>query len=125
MNAPAFERRHYEFCFAQLDTLVQVEHDGETVVVRATRDTFSSQRKEYFIHELAAEGFIPDVFRWYSTGNRHFAYPVHWLVDINWLTPDRMALRRTRRIIVRALVGATLLWMFILGLLFSGAFNRS
>ena len=57
--------QRYEFSFPDLDTLVQVEERAGAVLVRATRDTFSSARKEYFIRELAAEGFIPDEFQWF------------------------------------------------------------
>ena len=41
MNTSTTNSQCYEFCFPKLDTLVQVEEADGTVVIRATRDTFT------------------------------------------------------------------------------------
>src|ERR1700722_14737377 len=66
MRATPLEHRTFEFRFPALDTLVKVQVRDERVTIRASRDSFTSQRKEAFIHELATEGFIPDEYRWHS-----------------------------------------------------------
>jgi hypothetical protein len=115
METPLAEARSSEFCFPHLDTLVRVEVSDESVTIRATRDTFSPQRKDFFIRELVAEGFIPEHYRWSSPdeGDTPFSR-IRWLVDWSWLTLNEKALQRSRRAVFRMLAGAVLL----LGLLF-------
>ena len=62
MNSTLTRPERYEFCFPEKDTLVLVEVVGNGVTVRATRDTFTEQRKASFVRELAAEGFISDSY---------------------------------------------------------------
>jgi hypothetical protein len=108
--------RCYEFCFPQLDTLLQVDASNDGVVIRATRDTFSERRKVYFIQELAAEGFIDDSYRWFSGFSQAAFLPVRWLVDHRWLKPGEAALARTRRFMIRLLASATILWLLMMSL---------
>jgi hypothetical protein len=102
----------YEFAFPHLDTLVQVEKHLGTVLVRATRDTFSSARKEYFIRELAAEGFIPDEFQWFQLST---SFPtqrgVRWIIDFSWLKPSPEIAASTGRFMRRLLFGAGIFWV--------------
>jgi hypothetical protein len=118
MNSPIVADCSFEFYFDRLDTLVLVETRDETVVIRATRDTFSERRKEFFIRELAAEGFIPDECRWFSPAGGEVAGHVRWLVDFSWLQPDEALAAQTRRFMLRLLSSATLLWLLLLGFLF-------
>jgi hypothetical protein len=104
----------FEFCFPRLDTLVQVEETDGEVVIRATRDTFSEERKLSFIHELAEEGFIPDRYRWFALASYRGASGVCWLVDYSWLKLDEAMLARTRRFMVRILSSAALLWLVMM-----------
>jgi len=109
----------YEFYFTDLDTLVLVESSPDEVIIRATRNTFNERRKTSFIHELAAEGFIPDSYAWVSAGEPHFSRGICWLVDLSWLKnqlPDPAA---SRRFVLRLLGGAVLLWIVLLGGLLS------
>jgi hypothetical protein len=118
MKTHATEPPHFESYFARLDTLVLVEARDDAVVIRATRVTFSERRKEYFIRELAAEGFIPDACRWFSPAGGAAAARVRGLVDFSWLKPDEALTAQTRRFVIRLLLSATLLWLLLLGSLF-------
>ncbi len=107
----------YEFYFPDVDTHVQVERSSAAVIVRATRNTFSEQRKRGFIHELAAEGFIPDDYEWLSLAGSELSRGVHWLVDISWLKINPEMTARTRRFMVRLIAGAGLLWLVMMAVL--------
>jgi hypothetical protein len=107
--------RFFQFYFPTLDTLVQVEDRAGEVVVRTSRNTFSEDRKAYFLHELAAEGFIPDCFQWLAPSGWQSGSSVRWLVDVSCFEPAPEALARTRRFMIRLLSSATLLWLLLLG----------
>jgi hypothetical protein len=108
----------FEFCFPQLDTLILVEELATEVVIRATRNTFSEQRKIYFIRELAAEGFISDNYRW-VTGFDSFSWlRVHWLLDASWLEPCQVQIARSRKFMIRLLAFTALLWLAMMTALF-------
>ena len=109
----------YEFYFADLDTLVLVESSSEEVTIRATRNTFSEGRKLSFIHELAAEGFIPDNYAWVSACGSGFSRGVRWLVDLSWLKNQLPDPSVSRRFVLRTLAGAVLLWVVLMGGLLS------
>jgi len=96
-----------------MDTLVQVENpDSDTVVVRATRNTFSERRKVAFIRQLAAEGFIPDGCQWYPLPA---GMPrIRWVIDVSWLRLSELAKSRTRRLMLSLLGGGVLLWTALL-----------
>jgi hypothetical protein len=118
--------RSYEFNFPHLGTRLQVEEIAGEVIVRATRDTFSTQRKVSFIHELAAEGFIPDDFIWLSDANAGIhGRAVVWLVDSSWLKLDDNDIARARRILNKALAGALILFAFELALVLVGFVGNS
>jgi len=116
----------FDFYFPELDTLVLVECDDEdTVIVRATRDNFSEQRKIRFIRNLAAEGFIPDAFQFYSGSAAGFP-EVRWSIDYSWLEIPEAVKRRANRFMGRALVCGILLWIAAMRcVLFSGAVAAS
>jgi len=113
--------RCHEFYFAKLDTLVQVEPSADGVTIRATRDTFSPRRKECFIRELAAEGFIDDDYRWGSLTGVNPNRRVRWLVDFSWLKISPEATAATRRFMLRLLGGAALLWLALMTAILLGA----
>jgi hypothetical protein len=105
----------FEFYFPDVDTLLQVAEEPEgAVVIRATRDSFSDRRKSNFIRELAAEGFIPDSYRWLDRDAAPVAPGVRWLVDRTWVRLPVAALAETDRMIVRLLAGGFLLWLGLL-----------
>jgi hypothetical protein len=108
----------YEFYFQDVDTLIQVEASSASVIIRASRNTFGDQRKRRFIHGLAAEGFIPDDYEWYSLTDSGLSRGVHWRVDASWLKIDPEVTARTRRFMVRLIAGAALLWLVMMTVLF-------
>src|SRR4051812_6475504 len=108
---PAGEPKCFEFCFPNLDTLVQVEELHGDVVIRATRPTFSEQRKLCFIRELAAEGFIPDECRWFPLAGPGSFKGIRWLVDASWLTISPAVLAQTRSFVIRLLAGTGVVWV--------------
>jgi hypothetical protein len=108
----------FEFAFPALDTLVRVVAAGDDITIRATRDTFSEQRKERFIRELAAEGFIADEFRWRLLSGSGGGGRVRWVVDPSWAMPGPEAIAQTDRWVLGLLGGGILLWLILLGSLF-------
>jgi len=107
MKSPIPPARAYDFYFPRLDTLVRVETDDERVAIRAARDTFTPARKEAFIRELAAEGFIPDECRWTAPCAPH----LRWSVDAGWLASGPADAVNAHRFMRRLLCGATALWL--------------
>jgi len=118
MKTQAAEPRYHEFYFANLDTLVEVEQVAGAVTIRATRDTFSARRRECFIHELAAEGFIDDDYRWFSFTDAHPFRRVCWFVDYSWLKISPELTASTRRFVLRLFGAAVLLWLALMTALF-------
>jgi len=110
----------YEFYFPERDTLLRVEEADGSVVIRATRDSFSATRKTSLIRELAAEGFIPDSYRWFASADRDSLMGVKWLVDISWLTLPETALTRARCFMQSMLFGSCLVWLGLMASLLAG-----
>ncbi|HVW20472.1 MAG TPA: hypothetical protein VHC86_04590 [Opitutaceae bacterium] len=108
---PLSRHRRYEFSFASLDTRVQVEVARDGVVIRTSRDTFSPRRKEAFIRELAAEGFIPDEYGTAGPANTAVrAQPVRWMVDVSWIELRLSRRERLRAALARLGRGVRRLW---------------
>jgi len=110
----------YQFDFPPLDTALQVEVHDDDVVIRATRDTFTEDRKASFIHELAAEGFIPEDYMWYTPyGGRRTGRTILWKIDPFW--PGESAPESHRRLVyIQALSYSALILALFMGLLFTG-----
>jgi len=102
------------FDFPQLDAVVEVMVRPEGVVIRASRDCFSEERKLCFIRELAAEGFIDEAVRWRPSGSLG---GVRWHVDAAAFLPDAACVARTRRWMLRLLFSAGALWLCLMGTL--------
>ena len=109
MRTTLQQPRRFEFGFPYLDATVLVEDYGDTVDIRASRNTFTEQRKISFVRELAAEGFIDESFRWFAVAGRDTYFGVHWSVDFSWLELSKVILDRARRFMVSLLVGGALL----------------
>ena len=110
----------FEFYFPDRDTLLLVEETGDTVVIRATRNTFSEQRKRRFIHELAAEGFIPDSYQWFQLAEPGSYAGVRWLIDRSWLEISEAMRAPARRFMRRLLAAAVLFWLGLMAALWQG-----
>ena len=121
MNSIPLDCHRFEFSFPRLDTEVQVEVSAGEVVIRSNRDSFSADRKSFFIHELAAEGFIPDAFLWYSPqGVRPGGHSVTWTVDPTLIAGSEATASRSRLLYLQALSYSALAMALFLGLLFTG-----
>ena len=107
MKAHVHRERSFEFYFRDVDTRVVVEDVEDAVVIRASRDTFSEWRKQNFIRELAAEGFIADCFQWSCRG-------VRWLVDASCARPMRAIVARTNCFMIRLFVCSVLLLLALM-----------
>jgi hypothetical protein len=111
----------FEFYFPQTDTLVQVERQSAAVIIRASRNTFTEQRKRSFVRELAAEGFIPDDYQWLALAETEWSCEARWLVDISWLTIDPALRAATNRFMLRLLAGGALVWLGLMTALLTRA----
>ena len=117
MKTTDVSTRSFEFCFPSLDTLLQVKLDHDEVEICATRNTFSVERKLFFIRELVAEGFIPDQYRCFPLADHAEAKGIHWRIDCSWLKLDEAIIASTRRFMLRLFSSAALLWLLMMGLL--------
>ncbi len=117
MKAASIAAPCYEFYFAPLDTLVTVENLPQGPIIRASRHTFSAERKACFIRELAAEGFIADKYRWDHAGAME---EVQWIVDRSAFMPDAARLAQTRRFVRRLVCSAAVLWLILMAGLILG-----
>jgi hypothetical protein len=108
--------KQFELYIPDLDNLVLVENNDDGVVIRAARDNFSERRKSFFIHRLAAEGYIPDVYQWFSNPTADGLHGVKWVIDYSWLRLPEACLRRSRRFMIRLLAASCLLWLIAMRL---------
>ncbi len=115
MKAIPVETEFFDFGFPRLDTVVRVEVRGDDVTIRVSRDSFSERRKDYFVRELAAEGFIPESSVWGVAGGSP-----RWVVDYTWLEIDPAVRACANRLVFRLFSGSVLLLALLFGLLFSG-----
>lgn len=105
---------------------MRVEVSDEFTTIRATRDTFSPLRKDYFIRNLASEGFIPDDCRWSEPVDSEVSIGrIRWLVDYSWLTISEETLQISRRLAHRLFAGAIFLTLFLLELGVAGLMGDS
>ncbi len=117
---------HFEFCFPRMDTLLLVEVEGRDVTIRATRDTFTERQKDFFVRELAAEGFIPEEAQWFrAEGPNSWQQGVQWLVDFSWLEIDQAVVARTRRWMQSVIALAFVSSVLLVGLAATGHLGNS
>jgi hypothetical protein len=67
---------------ADLDNYLRVESSAEGVVIRATRDNLSDRRKTTFVRHLAAQGYIPERYRWFSEPAGEGYLGVKWMTGV-------------------------------------------
>ena len=114
MKTPVQPPAGYVFDFPRLDAVLEVAPSPEGVVIRASRNCFSEERKLCFIRELAAEGFIDEASRWRPLGS---VGGVHWLVDAGGFMPGAACVAQTRRLMLRLIVSASGLWLCLMAVL--------
>jgi hypothetical protein len=109
MRAQKVLAREFQFYFSDLDNIVLVEcHEDERVTVRASKNNVPEERKIFFIRKLAAEGFIPDSYQWFS-GSTDGSNGVLWIKDYSWLKTHQPSNRQATRVMCRLFVGACVL----------------
>jgi hypothetical protein len=116
MNPSRQSPRSYTFSFPRLDTVVEVEAIEDSVVIHASRNTFSPARKACFLRELAAEGFIAE-----EHAASWKAESVRWKVDPAGFMPDAEHEASTRRFMLRLFFSAVALWLLLMGSLVMSA----
>jgi hypothetical protein len=107
MSTKVFEPQQSEFYHRYPENFILVENHEAGVTIRAAFNNFSERRRQLFIRELAAEGFIPDEYQFFVNTSASDALGVQWIVDKSWLR-------------VHPAVEATAhrrLWMLYLGVL--------
>ncbi|HWD93420.1 MAG TPA: hypothetical protein VG938_13845 [Verrucomicrobiae bacterium] len=109
MRAQKVLARDFQFYFSDLDNIVLVEcREDESVIIRATKNNVSDQRKTSFIRKLAAEGFIPDQYQWFS-GSTGGSDGVLWIKDYSWLAAHRPSRKSANRFVGRLVAAASVL----------------
>ena len=117
MQAQKVSAKDFQFYLPDLDNIVLVEcHEDETVTVRASKNNVPDQRKISFIRKLAAEGFIPDHYQWFS-GSAEGSNGVRWIKDYSWLKTHKVVSRESKRVMGRLLLGACALWLAMMRVL--------
>jgi len=111
MNRSLPPSRSYSFAFPRLDTVIEVESVADRLVVHASRDTFSRDRKACFLRRLAAEGFIAE--EWASDW-----VTVRWIVEPDRFMPDQAHRAKTGRFMRRFLAAAFALWLSLMAFAF-------
>ncbi|HTI69702.1 MAG TPA: hypothetical protein VMF06_07035 [Candidatus Limnocylindria bacterium] len=117
----------YHFYFPNSDTHIRVENRGESVRIRATRNSFSEAHKTAFIKRLVAEDFIPAEFQWSgSNSSLLHVYPQpEWLIDASWLTLSKPQRERSHRFMVRLFACSIMLWILLMGTAISRQAGRA
>lgn len=117
MRAQKVLAKDFQFYFSDLDNIVLVEcHEDETVTVRATKNNCSQERKISFIRKLAAEGFLPDNYQWFS-GETDGSNGLRWIKDLSWLKVQPVVKKHSNRFMKRLLVAACIFWMVMMRVL--------
>ena len=93
-NELPHQSKHY---ISDLDNHILVENHGGGVVIHASRDNFSEQRKASFVRHLATEGYIPDCYEWFCEPRAEEFFSARWVVDCSWSESDPQIERRARR----------------------------
>ena len=97
-----------------------VENTENGVVIHATRNNFSPRRKQVFIRELAAEGFIPDRLQWLSSTEAQHMPGVTWIIDDSWVPHGAAARSMSKKVIMRLFLSATAVWLALMALALGG-----
>jgi hypothetical protein len=118
MRAQKVLARDFQFYFADLDNIILVEcHEDESVTIRASKNNVPDERKISFIRKLAAEGFIPDDYQWFS-GPTDGSNGLRWIKDYSWLKQtQKSANRRSNRAMAKILTAACVLWLAMMRIL--------
>jgi hypothetical protein len=117
MRAQKVLAKDFQFYISDLDNIVLVEcHEDETVTVRATKNNCPQERQISFIRKLAAEGFLPDEYQWFS-GATDGSNGVRWIKDLSWLKIEPAVKKHSHRFMKRLFLAACVLWIAMMRIL--------
>jgi len=80
MHAQIAVPKKFNLYIPDLDNHIRIENGADGVIISATRDNFSDNRKMFFIRHLSAEGFIPDRHKWFHESVADGFFGVKWIV---------------------------------------------
>ena len=117
MRTQVLQPKRFEFYFRDLDNLILVESSEEGVLIRTTRHNVPERRRQFFVRELAAEGYIPDRYQWLAGAGCDGLEPVRWVHDASWLELDPIILQENQSFALRMMIFGGILWLAMMGLL--------
>ena len=117
MATRVFQPQRTEFYQVFSDNLILVENQEGGVLIRAARQNFSERRKALFIRELAAEGFIPDRYQFFSDTDGFGFFGVRWVIDTSLVEVPPEVNRTAHRRCLALFLGAFAVLAVILGCL--------
>jgi hypothetical protein len=124
MRAQKVLAKDFQFYLSDLDNIILVEcREDETITVRATKNNCSEQRKITFIRGLAAEGFVPDNYQWFS-GATDGSNGVRWIKDLSWLKIQPVVRKRSNRFMTRLLIAACVFCVAMMRVLLVSPHNK-
>lgn len=118
MHAEAVVPRRVELTLSRPDNHFRIENHRDGVCIRAARDDLSEKEKLLFVRYLAAEGYIPDLYQWFSGPMAGCYSGLEWIVDTSRNTSTDRARHMALRQIVRVLWCAALLWLALMSFAF-------
>jgi hypothetical protein len=125
MRAQKVLAKDFQFYFPDLDNIILVEcHEDESVTVRASKDNVPEDRKIFFLRKLAAEGFLPDNYQWFS-GSTDGSNGLLWIKDFSWLKTPEAITRKSNRAMGRMFLVACVLWLAMMRVLIVSGENRA
>jgi hypothetical protein len=110
----AFTSPKYEFYHNEPYNLILVEQNENGVIIRAAWDNFSDRRKAFFIKEIAAEGFIPDRYQWFSNFEENGYTGIRWVIDRSWLKVHPGPVQKARKFMFWMLLAGGFLWLLLM-----------
>ena len=117
MRTQVLQPKRFEFYFRDLDNLILVESSEGGVLIRTTRNNVPERRRQFFVRELAAEGYIPDRYQWLAEAGCDGLEPVRWVHDASWLEVDAIFLQENQSFARRMMICGGILWLAMMGLL--------
>jgi hypothetical protein len=121
-DGPPSTSQTFEFVHRRPDYVVVVENHAPRVRIRVTRGGLSEREKDFFVRHLAAEGFIPDCYRWFSGDCDQALSGIEWRVEdcsVKNSSNTFVAQPRASVVMIRFLICTSILWLVELTFLFS------
>ncbi len=114
MRAEAAFPELFELSIRRPENHLLIENRADTVFIRAARDNFSPREKRFFVRYLATEGYIPPRYRWFSECEETGYSRLTWSIDGFREPPLAEVRRKAVRQVLRAILGAGLVWLALM-----------